>query len=103
MVERFRDQPLVDGWISLGPSVANWGTDYILRGALQHARPGWNLPADAVYPVAERGPDGRELDGSRKYVIRFPPGQMPPVNGFWSLTMYDADRFLVPNPLSRYT
>ena len=35
--------------------------------------------------------------------MHFPKGQMPPVNGFWSLTMYDADYFFVDNPLNRYT
>jgi hypothetical protein len=38
-----------------------------------------------------------------KYVIRFPKGEMPPVRGFWSLTMYDAQWFFVANPLNRYT
>jgi hypothetical protein len=49
--------------------------------------------------------DGREepLDGSCRYVLQFPYGQLPPVNGFWSLTMYDATSGrLVPNPLGRY-
>jgi hypothetical protein len=47
---------------------------------------------------------GRKFDGaSGKYVIRFPNGQMPPVRGFWSVTMYDAQYFFVPNPLNRYT
>jgi hypothetical protein len=43
------------------------------------------------------------LDGANKYVIRFPKGQMPPVRGFWSLTMYDAQYFFVANALNRYT
>src|SRR5574337_831283 len=41
-------------------------------------------------------------DGAQKYVMRFLKGQAPPANGFWSLTMYDAEYFFVPNPLNRY-
>ena len=67
--------------------------------------PGWNIPADAVYPVSEKSADGKDYDGNNKYVLRFEKGQMPPVNdrGFWSLTMYDGNRFFVPNALNRYT
>jgi len=46
---------------------------------------------------------GEPLTGERRYVLQFPYGQLPPVNGFWSLTMYDAvSRRLVPNPMGRY-
>ena len=103
MLERFKNQPTINGWIYFGPSVANWGTDYVLRALCNMLGPGWNLPADAVYPASEKGPDGKDYDGNNKYVIHFEKGQMPPVNGFWSLTMYDADRFFVPNALNRYT
>ncbi len=65
--------------------------------------PGWNIPADAVYPASETDPDGKPYDGNKKYAIHFEKGQMPPVNGFWSLTMYDRDHFFVPNALNRYT
>jgi hypothetical protein len=43
------------------------------------------------------------LSGANRYVMRFPKGQTPPVNGFWSLTMYNTDYFFVDNPLNRYT
>ena len=50
------------------------------------------------------GGRGRQAyDGANKYVMHFPKGQMPPVNGFWSLTMYNAEYFFVANPLNRYT
>ena len=103
MLQRFGSQPTVNGWIYFGPSVANWGTDYVLRALCNMLGPGWNLPADAVYPASEKGSDGKDFDGSNKYVIHFAKGQMPPVNGFWSLTMYDGGRFFVPNALDRYT
>jgi hypothetical protein len=103
MLQRFQNQETINGWIYFGSSVANWGTDHVLRALCNMLGPGWNLPADAVYPASERGPDGKEYDGNSKYVIHFDKGQMPPVNGFWSLTMYDGDRFFVPNALNRYT
>jgi hypothetical protein len=103
MLKRLKDQPTTNGWLLFGPNVGNWGTDYLLRGLCDMLGPGWNIPADAVYPVSEKDADGKDFDGQRKYVLRFAKGQMPPVNGFWSLTMYDADHFFVPNALNRYT
>ncbi|SJM35257.1 DUF1254 domain-containing protein [Mesorhizobium delmotii] len=105
MLERFANLPTLNGWIDFGPSVASWGTDYVLRALCNMLGPGWNLPADAVYPTSEKGTDGKDFDGNHKYVIHFEKGQMPPVeaDGFWSLTMYDGDKFFVPNALNRYT
>ena len=45
----------------------------------------------------------KKYNGSKKYVMHFDKGQLPPVDGFWSLTMYDKDYFFVDNPLNRYT
>ena len=103
MFERLKNQASVNGWIYFGSRVANWGTDYLLRALCNMLGPGWNLPADAVYPTSERAANGGDYDGNNTYVIHFEEGQMPPVNGFWSLTMYDQDHFLVPNALNRYT
>ncbi|MFZ0680812.1 MAG: DUF1254 domain-containing protein [Candidatus Binatus sp.] len=103
MLARFNNQATINGWIYFGPSVANWGTDYLLRALCNMLGPGWKLPADAVYPASEKASGGQDYNGNNKYVIHFEKGQMPPVNGFWSVTMYDANRFFVPNPLSRYT
>ena len=47
--------------------------------------------------------DGKPYDGANRYTLTFPKGQLPPVDGFWSLTMYDANYFFVENPLNRYT
>jgi hypothetical protein len=57
-----------------------------------------------MYPMTRNAPDGSLLDGSKhKYTITFPKGQLPPVNAFWSVTMYDGKtQFLVANPLDRY-
>jgi hypothetical protein len=103
MMERFKNQATINGWIYLGSSVGSWGTDYLLRALANMLGPGWNLPADAVYPASEKDPDDKDYDGNNKYVLQFKKGEMPPVNGFWSLTMYDGDHFFVPNSLNRYT
>jgi hypothetical protein len=64
---------------------------------------GANRPQDAVYPTSEMDAAGQPYFGANKYVMRFAKGQMPPVDGFWSLTMYNAEYFFVANPLNRYT
>jgi hypothetical protein len=55
-----------------------------------------------VYPLATEASDGEPLDGSKRYRIRFPAGELPPVDAFWSLTVYGPDMFLWPNPANRY-
>ncbi len=104
MVERVRKQQALNGWLTFGSGVANWGLDYLLRATTAWLGPGWNRPEDAVYPVSEKDASGSDYDGTeRKYVIHFEKGQFPPVKGFWSLTMYDDQHFLAANPLNRYT
>ena len=103
MLERFKKQTLVNGWIYFGPRVANWARTICCALYATCSGPGWNLPDDAVYPVSEQAPDGKDYDGNNKYVIRFQKGQMPPINGFSSLTMYQRTSFSVPNALNRYT
>ena len=53
--------------------------------------------------VAEGRRRQRLTDGANKYVMHFAKGELPPVEGFWSLTMYDANYFFVPNPINRYS
>jgi hypothetical protein len=92
----------VNGWI-FSTKTGLYGTDYLQRALITAIGLGANRPEDALYPTSELATTGKPYDGDNKYVIHFPKGQMPPVNGFWSLTMYDADYFFVQNPLNRYT
>ena len=56
-----------------------------------------------MYPVYTVDADGLKLAGSNRYTVRFAPGQLPPVNAFWSLTMYELPAsLLVANPIDRY-
>ena len=62
-----------------------------------------NSKQEAMYPVFSIDAEGQKLDGSRRYTLRFAPDQFPPVNAFWSLTMYEMPAsLLVANPLNRY-
>lgn len=94
----------VNGWtISKGLGV--YGTDYLKRATV--AAFGWpaNLEKDAVYPYTFVDSAGTKLSGSNKYELTFGKGQTPPVNGFWSITMYmiDGGWWFVPNPLNKFT
>ena len=62
-----------------------------------------NSKQEAMYPIFSVDSDGQKLDGSKRYALRFAPGQLPPVNAFWSLTMYQLpESLLVANPINRY-
>ena len=83
-------------------SWATTGTNYPYRAAWTFFGVGGNLPADAIYPTAIKDGDGKPFDGANEYELHFAKDEIPPVNAFWSLTMYDADSYLVPNPINRY-
>jgi hypothetical protein len=103
MALRLKHQKTTNGWLYFTEGVGNFGTDYVLRGMANLLGPGWNRPQDAVYPISQKDAEGNEYDGAKyKYVIRFDKGGLPPVDAFWSLTMYDKDLFFVPNPIDRY-
>ena len=55
-----------------------------------------------MYPFAERDGDGKPFSGANKYSLHFTKAEIPPVDAFWSLTMYDDDAYLVANPINRY-
>lgn len=82
--------------------LGNYGSDYGARAVVALVGLGANLPQDAVYPSAFVDGDGKPLDGANKYVIHFDKGALPPVNAFWSVTMYDPTSFFVANPINRY-
>ena len=61
-----------------------------------------NAPEDAIFMTTDLG-SGKKLDGANRYVLHFDPQQLPPTEGFWSLSMYDDDKHrFVPNPANRY-
>ena len=103
MVETMKAKKPVNGWLYWTSNAGSYGTNYEQRAMVTLIGPGLNYPQDAVYPFSEKDEHGEKYDGaSHKYVMHFEKGQMPPVKGFWSLTMYDPEFFFVPNPINRY-
>ncbi len=94
----------VNGW-SVAKGLGAYGTDYMKRAVV--AAYGWpaNQEKDAVYPYTEIDGAGQKLTGANKYTLTFPKDATPPVNGFWSITMYMIDQgwWFVPNPLNKFT
>jgi DNA sulfur modification protein DndE len=93
---------MVNGWI-ITMKTGDYGNDYLQRAYVAAVGLGANLPADAIYPVTEIDSDGNHLNGKNKYVLHFNKDEIPPVKGFWSLTMYNDQFFFIENPLNRYS
>jgi hypothetical protein len=94
----------VNGWSYITKNIGIYGTDYVQRALVTAIGLGANRPQDAIYPTSQKDAAGSDYDGaSQNYVMHINKGDFPPVDGFWSLTMYDKDYFFVPNPLNRYT
>lgn len=95
---------MVNGW-TITKGLGVYGTDYLKRATV--AAFGWpaNLEKDAVYPYTFVDERGAKLNGAKKYTLTFAKGQTPPVNGFWSITMYEIDKgwWFVPNELNKFT
>ena len=96
----------VNGWTvaSAFGDRAFFHGDWLLRAAGAVAGIYGNDAIEAVYPVTKILADGEPLDGSKHdYTLTFPAGQLPPVNAFWSVTMYDGKtQLLIKNPINRY-
>lgn len=103
MVEDMKAKKPVNGWLYWTSDAGSYGTNYGQRAMVTLIGPGLNYPQDAVYPFSEKDEHGKKYDGAaHNYVMHFDKGQMPPVKGFWSLTMYDPEFFFVPNSINRY-
>jgi len=103
IVAEFKTGPTkVNGWEVL-TKTGIYGTDYANRALVTAIGLGANRPQDAIYPTSIADADGKPYGGANHYVMHFDKGQTPPADGFWSLTMYDAQFFFVPNKLDKYT
>ena len=83
--------------------LGRYGTKYLTRALTAYKGLGALASDEAVYAMGDFDADKQPLDGKHNYLMRFEPGLMPPVDAFWSLTLYDADRFLYANPMRRYS
>ena len=82
---------------------AQWGTDYLNRTAVAKSNIYENRPEETKYIFTELDSHGQPLNGENLYTITFPKGKLPPVKGFWSLTLYTEQHFFHPNALNRYS
>lgn len=96
----------INGW-KLGSFFGDrafFNGDWLMRAAAAKGGIYGNDAIEAMYPITKTLADGEVLGGSRhNYTLTFPSGQLPPVNAFWSVTMYDGKtQFLIKNPINRY-
>ena len=96
----------INGW-SVGAffgDEAFYNGDWLMRAGAANGGLYGNDAVEAMYPYTRTDPTGEPLDGSKhKYTITFAPGELPPVNAFWSVTMYDGkSQLLIKNPINRY-
>ncbi|TLP68626.1 DUF1254 domain-containing protein [Pseudomonas nitroreducens] len=93
-----------NGWQKFPANIGHYGGDDLTRAAVAWKYLYANDAVEAMYPVTHVDADGQPLDGKRSYRLHFAPGQLPPVDAFWSVTLYDGKtQMLSANPLNRYT
>ncbi|GLR86223.1 DUF1254 domain-containing protein [Bradyrhizobium iriomotense] len=93
---------VANNWSMNTDTMGVYGNYYLKRAIVAQVGLGANLPEDAIYPGSIADQNGKPLDGANKYIIRFTKDTMPPVEAFWSITLYDNDGFQVANPLNRF-
>ncbi len=91
-----------NGW-TIPQAAGRYGTDYLDRAFIAAYGWGANLPEDAVYPSTSVDKNGQKLSGANQYTLHFDKDRTPPVNGFWSITMYDPEYFFYPNKWNKQT
>ena len=99
---RYNGRPAGNGWNS-PVNNAKWGTDYLNRAATAKSNMYDNRPEETKYIYRDDDSQGKQLSGKNSYRVTFAKGQVPPVNGFWSLTLYNDLHLFNPNALKRYS
>jgi hypothetical protein len=93
---------MVNGWL-VNALAGAYGADYLFRAAITQLGLGANIAQEALYPATFTDNQGKPLNGNSTYLIHFKPGQTPPVDAFWSITMYNEKSLFVDNPINRYS
>lgn len=93
---------IVDGWMTLTEGMGVYGNSYLRRAVVTLVGLGANPPEDAVYPLLVSDADGSPLSGENDYVLHFDADKPPPVDAFWSVTMYDGEGYQVANDINRF-
>ncbi|WP_413301091.1 DUF1254 domain-containing protein [Bacillus sp. 1P10SD] len=83
--------------------IGTYGTDYLTRACIAKVGLGAVIPEEAIYPRTTFDSDGNPLSGENQYVIDFDKDQLPPVNAFWSLSLYGSNQFFAANPINRFS
>jgi len=91
-----------NGWTSPANG-ARWGTDYLSRAATAKSNMFDNTPEETRYIYTDYDSKGQRLVGANHYSVTFKKGELPPVYGFWSLTLYNKAHLFEPNVLNRYS
>ena len=96
--------PKHNNWLYSAQNIARFETDYDYRGIIAYFGPAANPIEMAMYLTVSKDGDGQALNGKHRYRIRFPAGYLPPVEkmGFWSVTAYGEDQYLIGNPYDRF-
>jgi hypothetical protein len=89
-------------WSMNTDTMGVYGNYYLKRAIVAQQGLGANVPADAIYPLNLGDQAGRPLDGTNRYVLHFDKATLPPVEAFWSVTLYDPEGYQVANPLDRF-
>jgi hypothetical protein len=93
---------VVNGWSMNTDTMGVYGNYYLKRAIVTQLGLGANLPEDAIYPINLADDTGKPLDGANRYVLHFESSTIPPVNAFWSVTLYEGQGYQVPNSLNRF-
>jgi hypothetical protein len=93
---------IANGWSMNTDTMGVYGNYYLKRAMVAQLGLGANLPEDAIYPLNLADSEGKPLDGANNYTIHFDKDEIPPVQAFWSITLYDPEGFQVANPLNRF-
>ncbi|UCM49978.1 DUF1254 domain-containing protein [Aeromonas caviae] len=94
--------PAGNGW-NRSKNNAEFGVDYFNRTGTSKSNMFDNKPNETQYFYTDNDATGVQLDGKHDYTVTFPKGQLPPVKGFWSLTLYNSKHLFSPNELNRYS
>jgi hypothetical protein len=94
--------PAGNGW-NRSANNAEWGFDYLMRTSTARSNMFDNRPTETQYFYTDLDYEGRQLEGQHLYAVTFPEGQLPPVNGFWSMTIYNQHHLFELNDLNRYS